>query len=60
MSTIDDNLKNYIQNNHMIRELENVWIEMTKSLSEIEVIDYKLKEGPKERKLKPQDGLLKY
>ena len=45
MSTIEDNLKNYIQNNHMIRELENVWIEMTKSLSEIEVIDYKFKYG---------------
>ena len=46
MSTIEDNSKNYIQNNFMIKELENVWIEMTKSLSEIEVIDYKFK-GPK-------------
>ena len=51
MSTIDDNLKNYIQNNFMIRELENVWIEMTKSLSEIEVIDYKFKGGAQGEKI---------
>ena len=45
MTTIDEDLDNYIQNNFMIRELENVWVEMTKSLSETEMIDYKFKGG---------------
>ena len=51
MSTFDENLKNYVQNNFMIQELENVWIEMTKSLSEIEIIDYKFKGGTQGEKI---------
>ena len=51
MSTIDENLENYIQNNFMIRELENVWIEMTKSISETEIIDYKFKGGEQGQKI---------